>query len=143
MYGNGKQNVYRANEVSTVSKSKLILLMYDGAIRFINEAIRRVETNDVAGRGTYISKAQKIVDELNGALNHKAGGEVAVNLDKVYLEVSRNLIDANIRGSKEPLDEALSSLKGLRSAWNQVINITGKNGAQPANAQGLGSSITL
>ncbi|VAX25326.1 hypothetical protein MNBD_NITROSPINAE02-671 [hydrothermal vent metagenome] len=143
MYGNGKQNVYRANEVSTVSKAKLILLMYDGAIRFINEAIRRVDTNDVAGRGMYISKAQKIVDELNGALNHKAGGEVAVNLDKVYVEVSRNLIDANIKGSKEPLDSALSSMKGLRSAWGQVIKMTGKNGARPSNNQGLGASISL
>lgn len=146
MYGNGKQNIYRANEVSTVSKSKLILLMYDGAIRFINEAIRRIDIKDVAGRGVYISKAQKIIDELTGALNHKEGGEVAINLGKVYFEVTRNLTKANIGGSKKPLAESLSSLKSLRISWNQVINVNGKNRTgvgQPSLSQGIGASISL
>ncbi|VAX18220.1 hypothetical protein MNBD_NITROSPINAE04-549 [hydrothermal vent metagenome] len=122
MYGNGRPNAYQATQVSTVSKSKLILLMYDGAIRFIGKAKETIDKNDIAGRGIFISKAQKIIDELNGALDPQKGGAVAENLSKVYLEVSRNLTEANISGDKKHLDAADTMLNSLREAWDEIIN---------------------
>jgi len=122
MYGKTAPKAYHANQVSTVSKQKLIILMYDGAIRFITQAKEMTKRGDIAGRGHYIGKAQKIVDELNGALDNKRGGEVANSLSQVYAEIRKLLTDANISGKVASMDSALEMLTGIRSAWDQVIS---------------------
>jgi len=121
----GQAKVYQANQVSTVNGSKLILMMYDGAIRFINEAIVKMDTNDVAGRGLYISKAQRIINELENALDKKRGGQVAVNLGKAYLEMSRKLTEANVSGNVSDLRVTLKMVNTLKGAWEKVINGSG------------------
>ena len=126
MRANGRSGAYQATQVSTVSKSKLILLMYDGAIRFITEARRSVEKRDIAGRGVCIGKAQKIINELAGSLDHERGGEVAKSLDNVYAEINKNLTEANINGDASSLDGALAMLRTIKEAWEQVINESDK-----------------
>ncbi len=125
MYGKTAPKAYHANQVSTVSKQKLIILMYDGAIRFITQAKEMTKRGDIAGRGHYIGKAQKIVDELNGALDSKRGGEVASSLSQVYIEIRKLLTDANISGNIASMDSALEMLTDIRSAWDQVISASG------------------
>lgn len=117
----GRANAYHATQVSTVSKSKLIILMYDGAIRFIKEAMARINANDIAGRGLYISKAQRIVNELENALDKSRGGEVAVSLEKSYIRINKLLTEANISGELPPLKSSLEMLNTLRSAWEEII----------------------
>ncbi|MBI4666174.1 MAG: flagellar export chaperone FliS [Nitrospinae bacterium] len=118
----GKPSAYQVTQVSTSSKAKLILLMYDGAIRFINEARMKIETRDIAGRGVAISKAQKIIHELTVALDMNSGGEVAANLSRVYAQVTRHLINANIHGDMKELAVCLEILAPMREAWDQAIN---------------------
>lgn len=122
MSNNGQAGVYQANQVSTVNGSKLIILMYDGAIRFVKEAIQRIDTKDVAGRGLYISKAQRIINELESTLDKRKGGQVAVNLEKAYQEMNRKLTDANLSGEATGLKVILKMLNTLKSAWEKVIN---------------------
>lgn len=122
MRNNGQAGVYQANQVSTVNGSKLIILMYDGAIRFVKEAIQRIDTKDVAGRGLYISKAQRIINELESTLDKRKGGQVAVNLEKAYQEMNRKLTDANLSGEATGLKVILKMLNTLKSAWEKVIN---------------------
>jgi len=122
MHGNGYANTYNSNQVSTASKTKLILLMYDGAIRFIKEAISKTRSKDIAGYGLKISKAQRIVVELENSLDKRQGGQVAMNLQKTYSQVSNLLTAANISGDEAPLSAATDILTSLREAWEQVIN---------------------
>lgn len=122
MRENIRPNAYQANQVSTVNKSKLIILMYEGAERFIAEAKSRIEAKDIAGRGVYISKAQRIINELAGSLNREKGGEVAVSLDNVYMEINKNLTEANIKGDIAHLEVSLRMLRTIKSAWEQVIS---------------------
>ncbi len=133
MYGNGYANTYNSNQVSTASKTKLILLMYDGAIRFIKEAISKTRSKDIAGYGLKISKAQRIVVELENSLDKRQGGQVAVNLQKTYSQVSNLLTAANISGDEAPLSAAANILTSLREAWEQVIN--GPESAQTSSSQ--------
>lgn len=122
MYGNGKPGAYQSTQVSTVNKQKLIILMYDGAIRFANQAVEMISKGDIAGRGVAIGKARKIIDELASALNSNKGGDVAQSLSKVYMEINRLFSEANITGKRESLDTALGILNNLKGAWEQIIN---------------------
>lgn len=127
MYRSGRQNVYEVNQISTASKTKLIILMYDGAIRFVMEARRRLEMKDIPGRGLYICKAQHIINELSSAVNRERGGAVAIHLEKLYFEINMLLTHANIKGDPKLLDTTLNMLRTIREAWEQVINSpTGK-----------------
>lgn len=138
---NGQAGAYQANQVSTVNGSKLILMMYDGAIRFINEAIVKVDTKDVAGRGLYISKAQKIINELESSLDKNRGGQVAVNLEKAYQEMSRKLTEANISGEASGLRVTLKMINTLKGAWEKVIN--GSGSTNLSNAGSLRNEMNL
>lgn len=138
---NGQAGAYRANQVSTVNGSKLILMMYDGAIRFIKKAIMMVDTKDVAGRGLYISKAQKIINELESSLDKNRGGQVAVNLEKAYQEMSRKLTEANISGEASGLRATLKMVNTLKGAWEKVIK--GSGSTNLSNAGSLRNEMNL
>jgi len=111
---------YKDNEVSTGSNLKLVMLMYDGVIRFLKECKNKIEENDIAGRGIYLSKAQQIINELQGSLNSQKGGEVAEQLEKVYSLVISKLTQANISGDVELVDQSIQILEELRLAWSQI-----------------------
>jgi flagellar protein FliS len=143
MNGYGKPSAYQATQVSTANKVQLVVLLYDGAIRFITEAKEKSATGDVAGKSVAISKAQRIIHELTNALDMRRGGEVAANLSQVYMRINRNLINANVNRKMEELDESLEALKNLRGAWEQIMRMpnTG-DGAQPSN-QAVGGRIAI
>lgn len=122
MYGQGRPFAYQANQVNTVNKNKLVLMLYDGAIRFCTEARDRSIKGDIAGRGLFISKTQRIVAELMNALNHEKGGEVAKSLHSLYLEATRLLTDANLRGHRKDFDAVIEMMTEVRDGWVEVIN---------------------
>jgi flagellar protein FliS len=125
MYGYGRPSAYQANQVNTVNKNKLVVMLYDGAIRFVKEARQRAITGDVPGRGLFISKSQKIVMELMNSLNHDKGGEVAKGLNSMYMEANRLLTNANITGQTADLDTVEEMLVDVREAWTKVIGAAG------------------
>lgn len=137
-----RPNAYQANQVNTVNKSRLIVLMYDGAIRFVSEAKQRMEAGDIAGHGLYISKAQKIVSELAASLDKARGGDVADSLDKLYTDINRNLTKANIDRNTALLDTALRTLRNVKQAWEQAIASAGK-AASTAGSGGGGSGVGI
>lgn len=112
---------YKTAEVGTASKVKLVIMMYDGAIRFLNECKKRMDAGDIAGRGLYISKAQRIVTELQDSLNIQQGGQIAVQLEELYTFLIHNLSKANIKGEKIYIDQSIMVLENLRDAWKQVM----------------------
>lgn len=143
MSGYGKPSAYQATQVSTANKVQLVVLMYDGAIRFITEAKEKFAAGDVAGKGVAISKAQKIIHELTNALDMRRGGEVAVNLSQVYMRISRNLINANINRKMEDLDESLESLRNLRGAWEQIMRQPNAPETAQQSKQTVGGKIAI
>lgn len=143
MSGYGKPSAYQATQVSTANKVQLVVLMYDGAIRFITEAKEKSAAGDVAGKGVAISKAQKIIHELTNALDMRRGGEVAANLSQVYMRISRNLINANVNRKMEELDESLESLRNLRGAWEQIMRQPNAPESAQQSKQAVGGKIAI
>lgn len=112
---------YQNTQVNTSSPEKILLMLYDGAIRFTRVAIERMSKGDVQGKGLYISKAQAIVAELMNTLNREIGGEVAVKLDELYLFVIDAYVTANASNSATALENALGILTTLRDAWYEAV----------------------
>lgn len=127
MYNNGHAKYYQSNQILTAKKSKLILMMYDGAIRFARESINKIRSKDIAGRGTYIRKTQDIILELMNSLDMENGGEIAGNLSRLYLFMNRNLIMANMQGDEKYIEDIIKILTELRDAWDIVVNNSYKN----------------
>lgn len=124
---------YSHNEISTASKLRLIVMMYDGVIRYLEEYKKRLEADDIAGRGLYISKAQRVIGELQESLNKKEGGEVSQNLENLYSFINSSLTRANINGTAENIDHSITILQNLRDAWSQVMAAAPKGNGENLN----------
>jgi flagellar protein FliS len=121
---------YQKMQVTTVDRLKLVVMLYEGAISYLKTATQYLEKNDLAGKGMYIAKAQDIIDELNNSLNMKDGGEIAVNLRKIYNFLYFYLVKANLSKNRKMLDEVINILSSLKEAWEQ-INISETAAEQP------------
>lgn len=111
---------YQRNKYETASPHKLILLLYDGALTNIARAKQAIDSKKIVEANQYILKTQDIVNELLACLNEDQGGEIAQNLKNLYFYVVRQLVQANIRKQKEPLDEAETILAELRETWVRI-----------------------
>src|SRR6266404_3984979 len=94
---------YKQTSVTSASREKLLLLMYEGAIKYTKRAIVACETKDIGDRGFNIGKAYDIVMELNNTLNFEVGGEIAKNLEQLYVFMTDQLTKANVTGDVAPL----------------------------------------
>lgn len=112
---------YKATSIQSASREKLLLMMYEGAIKFTKKAIECGEKKDIAGRGTNIGRAYDIIMELNNTLDHKVGGEVAQNLERLYMFITEQYTQANIKGDVEPLRGVIKVLETLYEGWQQAI----------------------
>ena len=89
-------NQYHKNAISTSSQGRLIIMMYEGAIKFTTMAIKSIDEGEIAGQGKYISKTHDIISELSLALDIEKGGEVALRLESLYQYTLSQLTIANI-----------------------------------------------
>lgn len=112
---------YQNQSVQTASREKLLLMMYEGAIKFTKKAIVATQTKDIAGRGYNIGRAYDIIMELNNTLDHKVGGEVSKNLEQLYMFITDRLTQANISGDVKPLEECLKIIETLYQGWMEAI----------------------
>lgn len=113
-------NIYQDVEILTASKTRLVILLYEGAIRFINQAKLSIEKGDIQGKCDRISKAMAVIEELVASLNLKEGGKIAERLDTLYNYMMRKLALANLKSDPEQLNEVISILKVIHGAWIEV-----------------------
>jgi flagellar protein FliS len=118
---------YKETQIKTATPGKLILMMYDGAIKNLNQALQDID--DEHRRYDSISnsliKAQDIIAELMISLDFERGGEIAKNLFGLYVFMNRRLLDGNIKKDKAPLEEVRTLLMELRGAWAEVADKAG------------------
>ena len=88
-------NQYKETEISTANQGKLIVMLYDGAIRFLNTAIENMDPKSYDIVNTNILKAQDIITELTLSLNHSEDNEISGNLFNLYMYFKKRLIEAN------------------------------------------------
>ena len=111
---------YRETAVSTQSRGRLIVMLYDGAIRFLRQAITDIERCDYAAKGRHIGKAQDILFELNTVLDMEQGGQIAQNLRGLYNFMNKHLIEANLRKDPRMINEVIAILEELNQGWRAI-----------------------
>ena len=111
---------YQDTSVTTQSKGKLVVMLYDGAIKFLKMAIKEIEAKNPEAKGKYISKAMDILFELNTVLDMEAGGEVAMDLRKLYLFMGRHLTEANTKQDIGKIEEVIKLLEELNQSWKAI-----------------------
>lgn len=116
-----KTNAYAKVDVETASQGKLIVMLFNGAIKRAEEAKRQMEKGSRQAAHNNLIRAQEIVAELRGALNMKAG-DIANNLDRIYEYMQHLLIQANIRKETAPIDECLGHMTELRDTWQELFD---------------------
>ena len=112
---------YKTTSIQSASREKLLLMMYEGAIKFVKLAILAAEQKQIADRGMNIGRAYDIILELNNTLDHKVGGDIARNLEQLYMYITDQLTKANISGDPQYLKSALKVLETLYAGWVQAV----------------------
>lgn len=118
---------YSNNKVLTASPAELVLMLYDGAIKFCNIAVVAIDTKDIPKAHTNIVKAQKIIDHLRITLDMSY--PVAQDFDNIYAYVAKRLVEANVSKDKEILEEVCTHLRSVRDTWKEVMRINHVGGA--------------
>lgn len=127
-------NQYRKATVETVSPGKLLIMLYDGAIKNINNAISAINNKDYNGAHNDIIKTQDIIIELMSTLNMDY--DISKNLYSLYDYMMNRLIEANINKDTAILEEVGNFLRDLRDTWQEVIKQQG-NTTSRTNAANL------
>lgn len=115
-------SVYKDAAVSTQSKGRLVVMLYDGAIKFMKLAIAELEEGNIEGKSRYINKAIDIINELNAVLNTNEGSEIAANLRKLYLFMSNRLAEADIKRDPQRIREVISLMEELNQGWKAITS---------------------
>ncbi|MBQ8993563.1 MAG: flagellar export chaperone FliS [Turicibacter sp.] len=118
-YGSRGYQTYATNAVSTQSQGQLIIMLYDGAIKFIEKAQEGISTCQIQDAHTNIIKTQKIINELMVTLKTDTG-EIAQQLLTLYQYMYQQLVQANIKKDADILGEVKELLVGLRDTWKQI-----------------------
>ncbi len=114
------QNAYKKASVNTLDQNKLIIMLYDGAIKNANFAVQYMDSGEIEKVHDSLIKTKNIVTELLATLNMDQGGEIAKNLKSLYSFMFSQLIEANMEKKSEPVLNVIDLLKELRGAWVQI-----------------------
>ncbi len=110
---------YLSVKIETASQADLIVMLYDGATKFLRLALGAMEKGNTEAANNNLIRAQDIIAELAGTLNPEAG-EIAQNLMLLYDYMYRRLVEANINKSSGPVEEVIEIFGRLREAWSEV-----------------------
>jgi len=121
MYNNSANAyaTYQQNSVLTASKGKLLIMLYEGAIKFLRFSKIAIDENNVEQTNKYLIKAQDIIGELRMTLDMNY--EISKNLDALYEYMNYKLMQANIKKDKGSIDEVLDMLLELKETWEKAM----------------------
>ena len=123
---------YRKSSVSSASPLQLVVMLYDGALRFMEAGKHAMLKGDVYAQNDNLTKAERIVSELLSTLDMEKGGEVSQNLFSLYTYVYDTLVEANIEDKPEKVDESVAIMSKLRESWVELERQTRKGGQTDA-----------
>lgn len=132
---NNPYRQYQKTSVTTASRERILLMLYEGAIRFTRQARTAMNEGKIADKGKFISKATAILSELMATLDFKVGGQLAVDLENLYVFMIDKLIEGNINNNPECLDNVESLLMTLYTAWKDVVENPREDGVPSPKLQ--------
>lgn len=121
---------YQKTTVETASNEKILIMLYDGAIQFLNKAKIALNEKNYEQSHNNLMGAQRILEEFINTIDKEPNPELANNLINLYEYFIARLVQANIKHEIGPVDEVLKFLKDLKSTWEQAISIAQKERAE-------------
>jgi flagellar protein FliS len=116
-----KLNAYRQTAVTTASREQVLIMLYEGAIKFLRRASECVAKNDLAGKGVAVGKAHDIINELSNSLDHTVGGEISKNLEQLYGFMIEQIIQGNLNNDSARFDQTRKLLENLLEGWKGAV----------------------
>jgi flagellar secretion chaperone FliS len=114
---------YQSNQVTTAGPDKLLLMAYDGAIRFAKIGCEKIKAGILDEKSINIGKSQAIIAELLMTLNPDAAPELVSNLANLYEYIFNRLTEANLNDDVRAADDVIGILSDLRDAWGQAAQM--------------------
>ena len=115
-----RSNTYQEIAVQTSSPSKLVVMLYEGAIRFLRQSVTAIQTKDLDTKRQSIDRAVAVVQHLQGTLDMEKGKQVAADLDRLYSYITTRVVEGSGKLQVAPIEEAIKLLTVLLSGWEEV-----------------------
>ncbi|WP_341875736.1 flagellar export chaperone FliS [Defluviitalea saccharophila] len=112
---------YKNNAILTATPQELTLMLYDGALKFCNQAIKSIEAGRITEAHRYIVRTEDIIEEFQATLDKKY--PISKELDSLYEYIYRRLVEANIKKDKVILEEVYELIKELRDTWKEAMKL--------------------
>lgn len=122
---------YKQTSVKTANRGHLLLMLYEAAILNVKKAIEAIEKKDQKSKAFHIGKAHDIINELQNTLDFKVGGQIALDLDRLYSYMTEQLLKANLHQSSEALGVVLTILDNLLSGWRVAVEQVNRTPSTP------------
>lgn len=134
MYDKRAHKQYKSVHITTVDRGRLLLMMYDGCIKFLRHAKDGLENKDIVKFARFLSKSQAIIAELINTLDFDKGGDIARDLDRLYDFMLFYLTEANLQKDATKIQKVIELLQTIANAYRDVIE-TSKDGAATARPE--------
>jgi flagellar protein FliS len=115
-------NAYREVEVQTASRIKLVVMLYEGAVRFLRESVTAIESKDLERKRQTIDRAMAIVQHLQETLDTDRGGQIATDLNRLYTYITSRILDGSGKLDTASLEEAIKLLGVLLAGWQDAAD---------------------
>jgi|GEM_PF-151074 len=123
MAGKSVQNAYLNTQISTASKEQLLLMLFDGALKFAHQALQSLESRNIENLAVFSIKVQNIMTELMGALDEELISEALyTNLMSLYHFVHKRMVHGNIERNPGYIKESIQVLEQLRGVWKSAVD---------------------
>jgi flagellar protein FliS len=132
MQGN-RANQYKQMQIKTASPGRLLLMLYQGAAKFMKLAKNDIKAGKIEASHKNIIKAQNIILELKNTLNKEEGGEIADQLENLYDFIYHELLQANLSKKPEHLDNVIPLIEDLFATYKEIVVQEGTNKQNKVN----------
>jgi flagellar protein FliS len=141
MYGKNAHTAYQTVQITTTDRGRLLLMMYEGAIKFLKQSKAGLEANDLAKFCRFLSKGQAIIAELMNTLDFEKGGSIARDLDRLYDFMLFYLTEANLYRDAKRINKVIGLLDTIYQAYKEIIEGEKKKAEVPEKAAELGEAV--
>ena len=136
-------NQYKNTEVETASPERILIMLYDGAIRFCRQAIQAMDAGNIELQNKKISSTIAIVAEFAASLDHQIGGQIATDLDALYMFMIREMTRANVEKDRKALETVDDLLCDLRDTWVEATAINAMEKQMIGKVFDSGVTVTM
>ena len=121
MYTKQAHDQYKTVQFTTIDRGRLLLMMYEGCLKFLNQAKEALETHDVSKFARFLSKAQAVIAELMNTLDFEKGGSIAKDLDRLYDFMLFYLTEANMHKDPKKIHRVIKMMETISDAYHEII----------------------